>query len=137
MDHRYYLCGRENDKERVFQRRSSIIYSIFQLDSMTTLCQVLSTAEDNLWAFELPDGRGIRKAIAYLYPFLADKSKWTLKPDVQAWDGWPACQTNLIFGGMALGEKSYLDLWQKLEADPTDPEVQRNIGITQPLLWIQ
>ncbi len=60
-----------------------------------------------------------------------------LKPDVQAWDGWPARQTNLIFGGMALGEKSYLDLWQKLEADPTDPEVQRNIGITQPLLWIQ
>ena len=112
-------------------------YSIFQLDNMTTLCQVLSTPEDNLWNFELPDGRGIRKAIAYLYPFLADKTKWPLKPDIQAWDGWPARQTNLIFGGLALGEKSYLDLWQKLPADPTDPEVQRNIGITQPLLWLK
>jgi len=59
------------------------------------------------------------------------------KPNVQAWEGWPARQTNLIFGGMALGEKSYLDLWQKLEADPTDPEAQRNIGITRPLLWIK
>ena len=112
-------------------------YSIFQLDNMTTLCQVLSTAQDNLWTFELPDGRGIRRAVAYLYPFLADKSKWSLKPDVQAWDGWPARQTNLIFAGLALGEKSYLDLWQKLSADPTDPEVQRNIGITQPLLWLK
>ena len=112
-------------------------YSIFQLDNMTTLCQVLSTSEDNLWTFELPDGRGIRKAVAYLYPFLADKSKWPLKPDVQAWAGWPARQTNLLFAGLALGEKPYLDLWQRLLPDPADPEVQRNIPITQPLLWLR
>jgi len=112
-------------------------YSIFQLDNMCTLCQVLSTPEDNLWAFELPDGRGIRKAAAFLYPFLADKSKWTLKPDVQAWEGWPARQPHLIFAGLAFGEKNYLELWKKLPADPTDPEVKRNIGITQPLLWLK
>jgi len=112
-------------------------YSIFQLDNMTLLCQVLSTEADNLWTFELPDGRGIRKAVAYLNPFLADKSKWPLKPDVQAWEGWPARQPHLLFAGLALGEQQYLDLWKKLPADPTDPEVQRNIGITQPVLWIQ
>jgi hypothetical protein len=112
-------------------------YSIFQLDNMTLLCQVLSTPEDNLWAFETNDGKSIAKAIAYLYPFLADKSKWTLKPDVNAWEGWPARQPNLVFGGLMLGEQKYLDLWKKLPADPTDPEVQRNIGITQPLLWLK
>ena len=112
-------------------------YSIFQLDNMTTLCHVLSTPEDNLWNFELPDGRGIRKALAYLYPFLADKTKWPLKPDIQAWEGWPARPTNLVLGGLALGEKTYFDLWQTLPADPTDPEVQRNIAITQPLLWLK
>ncbi|MEI8290173.1 MAG: alginate lyase family protein [Verrucomicrobiota bacterium] len=112
-------------------------YSIFQLDNMTMLCQVLSTEADNLWDFELPDGRGIRKAVAFLYPFLADKSKWTLKPDVQAWEGWPARQPNLLFAGLAFGEQKYLDLWQKLPADPINPEVQRNIGITQPLLWLK
>jgi hypothetical protein len=112
-------------------------YSIFQLDNMTMLCQVLSTPTDNLWIFETKDGKSIAKAIAYLYPFLADKSKWTLPPDVNAWEGWPARQPNLIFGGLMLGEQKYLDLWQKLPADPTDPEVQRNIGITQPLLWIK
>lgn len=112
-------------------------YSIFQLDNMTLLCQVLSTPEDNLWTFETKDGKSIANAIAYLYPFLADKSKWTLKPDVNAWEGWPARQPNLIFGGLALSEQKYLDLWQKLPADPTDPEVQRNIGITQPVLWVK
>jgi len=112
-------------------------YSIFQLDNMATLCQVLSTEQDNLWYYALPDGRGIRRAVEFLFPFLADKSKWTLKPDVQAWEGWPARQTNLIFAGLALGEQKYLDLWKKLPADPADPEVQRNIGITQPVLWIK
>ena len=111
-------------------------YSIFQLDNMAALCQLLSTPSDNLWNFELPDGRGIRKALAYLYPYLADKSRWPLKPDVQSWEGWPARQPSLLFGGLAFDEQVYLDLWQRLPADPADAEVRRNIAITQPLLWI-
>jgi hypothetical protein len=112
-------------------------YSIFQLDNLATLCQVLSTPEDDLWKFELPDGRGIRRAIGFLYPFLADKSQWTRKPDIQAWEGWPARQPLLLFGGMAFNEARYLELWKKLPADPPDPEVKRNIAITQPLLWLK
>jgi hypothetical protein len=111
-------------------------YSIFQLDNLATLCQVLTTPADNLWSFELPDGRGIGKAVAYLYPFLADKAKWPLKPDVQAWDGWPARQPSLLFAGVAFDDKGYLSLWQKLPPDPADEEVRRNIAITQPLLWL-
>jgi hypothetical protein len=112
-------------------------YSIFQLDNMASLCQVLSTPEDDLWKFELPDGRGIRKAMEFLYPYLADKSKWPHKRDVQAWEGWPARQPGLLFAGLALNEPKYLDLWNKLPADPTDAEVRRNIPITQPLLWLK
>lgn len=116
-------------------RTKPYAYSIFQLDNMATLCQVLSNAENNMWLFSLPDGRGIRKAMEFLYPYLEDKSKWPLKPDVQAWAGWPARQTSLIFGGLAFHEDRYTELWSKLPADPADPEVQRNIAITQPLLW--
>ena len=111
-------------------------YSIFQLDNMVTLCQVLSTPEDDLWRFTLPDGRTIRKAVEYLYPFLADKSKWPLKPDVQAWDGWPTRQASLLFAGLAFNEPKYLELWQTLKPDPADEEVQRNVAITQPVLWV-
>ena len=112
-------------------------YSIFQLDNMATLCQVLSSDRDDLWTFELADGRGIRKAMAYLYPFLADKSKWPLKPDVQAWADWPSRQPGLLFAGLALGQQPYLDLWRNLPPDSTNAEVRRNIAITQPLLWIK
>jgi hypothetical protein len=111
-------------------------YSIFQLDNLATLCQTLSTTNDNLWYFTLPDGRGIRKAVAFLFPYLADKSTWPHPPDVMAWDGWPARQPSLLFAGRALGEQKYLDLWARLPADPANEEVRRNIAITQPVLWL-
>jgi hypothetical protein len=111
-------------------------YSIFQLDNMATLCQVLSTPEESLWEFELPDGRGIRRAMAFLHPYLADKSTWPHQPDVQAWEGWPARQPCLLFAGLACRETRYVDLWKALEADPQDAEVRRNIPITQPVLWL-
>ena len=111
-------------------------YSIFQLDNMVTLCQVLSRPENDLWNFTLPDGRNIRKAVEFMYPYLADKSKWPKKPDVNAWDSWPARQPNLLFAGIAFHEQKYLDLWRKLNPDPSNEEVRRNIAITQPLLWL-
>jgi hypothetical protein len=112
-------------------------YSIFQLDNMASLCQLLSRPEDSLWKFELPDGRGIRKAMAFLYPYLADKTTWPRKPDIQAWDGWPARQPCLLFAGISLGEQKYIGLWKKLPPDPADAEIRRNIAITQPVLWIK
>lgn len=118
------------------KRTKPYAYSIFQLDNLATLCQVLATPADNLWGFKLADGRGIRQAEAYLYPFLADKSKWPLPPDVMAWDGWPTRQPSLLFAGLALGEPKYLALWQKLTPDPPDEEIQRNLAITQPILWV-
>jgi len=112
-------------------------YSIFQLDNLASLCQSASTPEDDLWKFELPDGRGIRKAVEFLYPFLADKSKWPRKPDIQSWEGWPARQPALLFAGLAFSDARYLELWHRLPPDPADAEIKRNIAITQPLLWLR
>jgi hypothetical protein len=111
-------------------------YSIFQLDNMVTLCQVLSNEQDNLWTYRMPDGRGIDRAMEFLYPYLADKSQWPRKPDVQAWESWPARQPCLLFAGLAFGDQRYLGLWKTLPPDPADAEVRRNIAITQPLLWL-
>ena len=112
-------------------------YSIFQLDNMVTLCQVLSARDHDLWNFTLPDGRSIHRAVEFMYPYLADKSKWPHTPDVNAWEGWPARQPSLLFAGLAFKDSRYLDLWQKLPPDPADEEVRRNIAITQPILWIK
>jgi len=108
------------------------------LDNMTTLCWVLSASgHEDLWHYSLADGRNLRKSIDYMYPFLEDKSKWPKKPDVQAWEGWPARQPSLLFAGLAYHDQKYIDLWKRLSPDPTNEEVRRNIAITQPVLWVK
>ena len=52
------------------------------------------------------------------------------------WDNWPARQPCLLFAYAEFGDKKYFDLWQKLDADPGDLEVRRNMAVMQPLLWL-
>ena len=111
-------------------------YSLFNLDAMATICQILSTPADNLWTFELPDGRGMRKAVAFMTPFIRDQSKWTRPRDVQYHDEWPMRQASLLFGGLALNRPDDVELWRTLKADSTVDEVIRNFFIRQPLLWV-
>jgi hypothetical protein len=110
-------------------------YSLFNLEAMATICQILSTPEDDLWNYELPDGRGMRKAMAYMVPYIRDKRTWPKPPDVMYDANWPMRQASLLFAGVALKEPSYLDLWSRLPADSDVEEVVRNFFIRQPLLW--
>ncbi len=111
-------------------------YSLFQLDLMALLAQVLSTPDDDLWSFALPDGRGMRRAMSFLFPYIADKKRWPHRADVQHFDAWPVRQPSLLFGGLAWGETRYLDLWRRLDPDPDNDEVRRNLALRQPLLWV-
>jgi hypothetical protein len=110
-------------------------YSLFNLDALTGVSQVLSTLADNLWTWALPDGRGVRRSIEFMVPFIADKSKWPHKPDVMYFEDWPVRHHSLLFGGVALDKPEWIALWRKLEPDPTVDEVIRNYFIRQPVLW--
>ena len=111
-------------------------YSLFNLDAMATICQLLSDGTDNLWRWQMPDGRGAGKAVEYLYPFIADKSKWQRPPDVMYFDRWPMRQAALLFGGLALNRPEYIATWKKLPADSDVDEVIRNFFVRQPVLWV-
>jgi hypothetical protein len=112
-------------------------YSLFNLEAMATIAQILSTPEDDLWTFELPDGRGMRKAMAYMVPYIRDKSRWPKPPDVMYHEHWPMRQASLLFAGVALKQPDYIDLWSTLPADSNVEEIVRNFFIRQPLLWFE
>ena len=112
-------------------------YSLFNLDAMTTICQVLSTKADNLWSYTLQDGRNIQQAIAFMYPFVANKSAWTYPKDVMYWNDWPVAQPFLLFGYQAYQNKNWLKTWKKLEHFPETEEVIRNLPVRNPLIWIE
>jgi len=111
-------------------------YSLFNVECLSAICKILSTPSQNLWTFVLPDGRGMRLAMEFIYPFMKDKRQWKYQKDVMHFDDWPVRQSSLLFAGLAYGEKKYLDLWKTLDPDPKDPEVVRNFPVRQPLLWI-
>jgi hypothetical protein len=111
-------------------------YSLFNLDAMSILAQTLTTKDDNLWTWQMADGRGMAKAVAWMYPFIADKTKWPKPPDVMYDKEWPVRQPCLLFAGVAVDKPEYLDLWKSLNPDPTVEEVLRNWPVRQPLLWV-
>jgi hypothetical protein len=110
-------------------------YALFDLEALATLCEILSTPADNLWTYTLPDGRGMAKAMAWMFPYLQDKTRWPLKPDVMYDKEWPMRQASLLFAGRALRRSDYLALWATLPADSKVEEVVRNFFIRQPVLW--
>lgn len=110
-------------------------YSLFNLDAMAGICQIASNAEENLWTYELADGRSMRKGMDFLAPFIGDKSRWVHPKDVMYFDEWPVRQASLLFCGLAYGDQHFIDLWKGLDPDPTTEEILRNLPIRQPLLW--
>ncbi len=118
------------------RRTKPYSYSLFNLDALSTVCQILSTAQDNLFTFQLPDGRGMRKVLTFMYPFIANRKSWPRPPDVQYFDQFPVRQPSLLFAGLAYSVPEYLSLWKTLNPDPTVEEVVRNYPIRQPLLWV-
>jgi hypothetical protein len=111
-------------------------YSLFNLDAMATVAQILSTPGDNLWTFALPDGRGLRRAMEFMVPYIRDRKGWPKPPDVMYDREWPMRQASLLFAGLSLDKPEYLALWATLPADSTVDEVIRNFFIRQPALWI-
>lgn len=111
-------------------------YSLFNLDAFATTAQLLSTPADDVWTFELPDGRGLRKAVAYMAPYIRDRKTWPLPPDVMYDAEWPMRHPSLLFAGLAFSRPDLIAVWKRLPADSNVEEVVRNFFVRQPLLWV-
>jgi len=121
---------------RELERTKPYGYSLFDLDQMTMLCYSISTPVENLWDFTLPQGQTMPKGADFMYPYVKDKSTWPYKHDVMYYDKWPVRSMTWLLAGLVCDEPKYLDLWKSLDANPTEPEVLRNLPIRQPVLWV-
>jgi hypothetical protein len=128
--------GIDGSFPRELARTKPYSYSIFNFDIMAILCQSLADYEPDAPRFQLADGRGLRKAAEFLYPYLRDKSLWKWGKDVEHFDALPVRSPGLLFAGLAAQKTEYIELWKKLNPDPTDREILRNYPVRQPLLWV-
>jgi hypothetical protein len=54
-------------------------YSLFNLRALMSLAEVGERVGVDLWHYETPDGRSIRKALDYLIPFAVKEKQWPYK----------------------------------------------------------
>ena len=118
------------------RRTKPYCYSIFNLEAMTSLCQILSLPEDDLFEYKMPDGLSLRDGMEFMYPYLFDKNTWLYGKDIEHWESWPTKQPCLLFCGLAYNENKYLDLWHKMPLKPRDFEAVRNTPVKNPELWL-
>ncbi len=111
--------------------------SLFNLDMMAAVCQLLSTRFESVWEVELDDGPGMRSAIAYHFPFIADRSLWPFRADAQHFNQLPARRVSLLLTARAYQRPEYAALWKSLPPDPSEPGILRTLPIHQPLLWVR
>jgi len=111
-------------------------YSLFNLDAMTMVCLILSDKNNDLFNYQTPDGKSLRKGIEFLYPFVADKNKWTFNRDVMYWDNWPVAHPFLVLGAYSFGVKSWFNTWKLLDHFPLNEEVIRNLPVRNPVIWM-
>ena len=119
------------------RRTKPYAYSLFNLEALAAIAQLLTTADDDLFGFTLADGRGLRRAMSFMVPFVRSREGWPYPRDVMYDAEWPMRQSSLLFAGLAFQEPSYLELWSKLRADSSVDEVIRNFFVRQPLLWVE
>jgi hypothetical protein len=134
------LLPNQMDKDGSFplelKRTKPYGYSLFNLDAMTSICQILSTKQDNLFAYTTPDGKNLELGIKFMIPYIEKKSLWPFQHDVMYWDEWPVRQSSLLFGGIAYKNKKYIELWKALNSNVTTPEIIRNMPVRYPILWV-
>ena len=118
------------------RRTKPYSYSLFNLEVMSGICQSASTSGDDLWTFQMPDGRCMAKGVTFMSPYIQDKKTWPHPPDVMYFDQWPLRQQSLLFAGLALNEMKYISLWKTLDPNPKVLEAIRNYPYRQPVLWV-
>jgi hypothetical protein len=96
-------------------------YSNMNLDGLMLLARLAESVGVDLWTYQTKDGRGIRAAIEYLYPYAMEDRQWTYQ-QIGGFEG------KLFFPLMRRAAAHYLD--QKFKAaelripksDPIDRE---------------
>jgi hypothetical protein len=111
--------------------------SLFNLDMLAAICQLLSTRFESVWDYQLEDGPGMRAAIAFHFPFIANRNLWPFRADNQHFGELPSRRSSLLLCARAYQRPEYAAAWKSLHPDPSDSEILRTIPIHMPVLWVR
>lgn len=80
-------------------------YSVGNLEGLMLLATLGESVGVDLWNYQTPDGRGIRRALDFLYAFTVN-DKWTIQSQYQQLGGW---EPQILFPLMRRAARHYKD----------------------------
>ncbi len=121
---------------RELQRSKPYSYSLFILESFSGLATLLSEESENFFLQTGSGERCLADGIAFMYPYIKDKTAWPRPGDVQYDSCWPVRQSFLWLAAHFTQNPDYLALWSKLPIPSSCFEVIRNFPVRFPQLWL-
>lgn len=109
--------------------------SLFNLDMLAAVCELLSTRLESVWNYQLDDGASMRGAIAWHFRYMADRGAWPYRADIDHFEELPGRRPSLLLAARAYQRPEYATLWKSLKPDPPTLAILRTVPIHQPLLW--
>ena len=118
------------------ERTKPYSYSLFNLDATAFLAWILSDKSFDVWNFSLNDGRGLKKGLEFIYPYLIDKNTWPYGKDVSNWEEQPNARQFMLFAALAGDNFKWFELWKSLGEKNNNDESRLSQALKNPLLWI-
>ena len=104
-------------------------YMNYNLRAWTAFAILASTSAENLWDYETKNG-SLKKAVEFASSFYKNPKNWMYHTEIEK-TIQPQQNDFLVFAYWGLGNKSYLELWKKLEEN----ESSDNVGKAHLVIW--
>lgn len=111
-------------------------YSLFNLDALSTLATIASDPDNDLWNFELPDGRGIKKGLDFMMPFVKNPEEWPYGKDISRWEDQPGPRPFMLYAALSLGSNEWFEIWKAKNAQSLKKQGGKDQFLQNRLLWL-
>jgi hypothetical protein len=128
--------GPDGSFPRELRRTKPYGYSLFNLDVMTTSCQILSTPRTICGRSSCPTAAASRRGWSSCTRSSSTRASGRTSQTSCTGTNGRFRHASLLLAGLALEKPEYVALWKKLPAELKVDEVIRNVPVRQPLLWV-
>ena len=104
---------------------------------MTLATWILSENSEDLFNYSLPDGRGLRKGLDFMIPYIKDIKKWPFGKDVSNWNEQPGQRIFMAFASIRQEDSELFAMWKILGEKNSASDSTNFIPAKSPLLWIK
>ncbi len=110
----------DGSQPKELERTKAFSYSAMNLNALTQLAYLGKRNGVDLWNFETPDGRGIKKAYGYLIPFITSDKKWEYQQLGNIEEVKASLVGQLAWAGKTFNDQTFISVARQYKAMKTN-----------------